>query len=220
MKLIVGLGNPGKKYSGTRHNIGFQLIEEFLAQHKTEAKTKDKFQADIAQLELTSKDQAVQVLFAMPNTFMNLSGDSVQKLLRFYKISKEDMLVIHDDVALDLGRMRLVFDRGAGGQHGVEDIFEKLGGARTFHRLKIGVGPDPGGDRRADFVLAKFPKDDEDRLIKVLEHGLKAIDDWVFAFGSQEGLDIRKQERIIQKYNGCDFSLRKETKDSLACDNN
>lgn len=223
MKLVLGLGNPGKEYSGTRHNIGFRVIEELLESMGLEARSKDKFEAEmlIVDVEAPSKKlESEQVIFAMPTTYMNLSGNAVQKIMNFYKIAKEDLLVIHDDVSIDTGKMRLAFNRGAGGQHGIEDIFEKLGGAKDFHRLKIGVGPDPGGDRRADYVLAKFPKTDHERMAKVVDEAKKLTKDWIFYFGSGEAADKRKQERIIQKCSTVDFSEKtekvKEFKEHLA----
>lgn len=215
MKLVVGLGNPGKKYAGTRHNIGFVIIQKFLEARGAKALQKDKFEAEIVQVDIDGE----QVIFAMPQTFMNLSGSAVQKISKFFKIDKKDILVIHDDVALDFGRLRLVFDRGAGGQHGVEDIMERFGGSKAFHRLKVGVGPDPGGEYRADYVLENFPKAEAERYEQVVAKSLEVIGDWLRAFGSEEGLDLKKQDRIVQKYNTFDVSLatqrRKEFKEQL-----
>ncbi len=168
MKLVVGLGNPGKKYSATRHNIGFAVVESILSTRGLSLRKESKFEAEIA--------LADQLIFAMPTTFMNNSGRAVQKLMQFYKIASEDILVVHDDVSLDLGKLRFSFDRGAGGQHGVEDIIEKLGGSKKFHRLRIGVGPDPGGEQRADYVLSKFA---DGEATKVIEKAAQLVVDWL-----------------------------------------
>jgi PTH1 family peptidyl-tRNA hydrolase len=168
VKLVVGLGNPGKKYSGTRHNIGFAVLDYLLLAQGVNARKESKFDAEIVLLGAN--------IFAMPTTFMNNSGRAVQKLMQFYKIASEDILVVHDDVSLDLGKLRFSFDRGAGGQHGVEDIIEKLGGSKSFHRLRIGVGPDPGGEERADYVLSKFA---EGEATKVTEKAAQLVMDWL-----------------------------------------
>lgn len=175
MKLVVALGNPGKKYSGTRHNIGFDLLEKYLSLQGLILKSENKFDADM----VSDDTHLGKVIYALPTTFMNNSGQAVAKIANFYKVALEDILVVHDDVSLDIGKIRFCFDRGAGGQHGVEDIIARLGNSKKFYRLRIGVGPDPGGDMRGDFVLSKFTNKEKTVLEPVFEQSCQFIADWL-----------------------------------------
>lgn len=188
MKVIVGLGNPGSEYVNTRHNIGFMVVDKLASQlvesDKPESKSilkglfnflgatdssfshKKDLYADIAKVKLQStksknsakQDESQDLLLVKPTTYMNLVGRSVQAILSWYKIELSDFIVVHDDVSLPLGKLRLQKDGGAGGQHGIESIIEVCGGKNNFSRLKVGVGPDPGGDKRAKYVLAPLPE--------------------------------------------------------------
>ncbi len=171
MKLIIGLGNPGAKYKASRHNIGFEVVEYLLLAEGVSARKETKFEAELMLIG--------QVVYAKPTTYMNNSGRAVQKIMQFYKINSEDLLVVHDDVSIDLGKLRFSYDRGAGGQHGVEDIIEKFGGAKNFHRLRIGVGPDPGGDIRGDYVLERFPADQAEIVSRVISKSSSLVKDWL-----------------------------------------
>ena len=175
MKLIVGLGNPGKEYGETRHNIGFTILDEFANRHSQSFKSEDKFKALCAKFKLGDE----QIIIAKPQTFMNLSGTAIQKIAKFYKIEPKDILVVYDEVSIDYGRIRLSVDRGAGGHHGIEDTIEKLGGAKDFYRLRVGVGPDPGGDRRADYVLSKFSKVEKKSLLELIDFSIELIEKWL-----------------------------------------
>ncbi len=200
MKLVVGLGNPGERYEGTRHNLGFAALDSYLSKNGVkEYSLKKEWDAFLQPVKLES--YPTKVIFAKPNTYMNLSGSAVQKIAKFYDIAAEDILVVYDEVALDLGRIRLSFDRSAGGHNGVEDIINKLGGKKNFYRLRLGVGPDPGGEYRADYVLKKFPKVDKDKVERVIYESMDAIDDWIQNFGTEIELDQKKQDALIQKYN-------------------
>ncbi len=159
------------KYDGTRHNIGFVLLDALAKKHQLNFKAEKKFKAEIA----LTKD----LILAKPTTFMNHSGDALIKLMQFYKIPLENILIIHDDVSMETGKLRMAFNRGAGGQHGVEDIILKLGDTKAFHRLKFGVGPDPGGDLRAAYVLSKFPETQKELLEKTLGDAITAVDKWL-----------------------------------------
>jgi PTH1 family peptidyl-tRNA hydrolase len=128
----------------------------------------------------------IEILVCKPLTFMNQSGTAVQALMNYYKIPKENLLVIHDDVSLDTGKIRMAFNRGAGGQHGVEDIINKLGGDKGFHRLKFGVGPDPGGDLRGDYVLKKFPKEEAPELKTKISEALNLLKTWLVEEDAQQ----------------------------------
>ncbi len=187
MKVIVGLGNPGQEYANTRHNLGFMVVDKlaslllesekpegasllkgllnFLGQHDSAFSHKKALYADIAKVKLQSAkrknsakpEESQDLLLVKPTTYMNLVGKSVQAILSWYKIDLSDILIVHDDVSLPLGKLRLQKDGGAGGQHGIESIIEVCGGKNNFSRLKVGCGPDPGGDKRANYVLAPLP---------------------------------------------------------------
>ncbi len=175
MKLIVGLGNPGLEYMSTRHNAGFMVVDAIAQKLDASFKHSRSLSADITKVEY----KKVEIVLAKPVTYMNLSGRAVQAILHWYKIPLSDLLVVHDDVSLPLGRIRMQASGGAGGQHGVESIVETLGGRTEFDRVKFGVGPDPGGDRRGDYVLTRFPDSDKELLAKVIEHSRKAVFMWI-----------------------------------------
>jgi PTH1 family peptidyl-tRNA hydrolase len=156
MKVIVGLGNPGSEYELTRHNAGFQVMRRLSTMTGGEWKIVKNLQAAVVKGRIGSHD----VVLAMPQTFMNLSGHAAVAILQWFKLGPEDMLVIHDDVSLNLGRLRFQQAGSAGGQHGIESIIKQLGGRKDFDRLKFGVGPDPGGAVRANYVLGKVSQTD------------------------------------------------------------
>ena len=158
MKLVVGLGNPGRKYEGTRHNVGFDVIDLLAGRHRLE------WESAPAEA-LFAKWRAASVLLAKPLTFMNLSGDAIGDLLRFYKIDLPDLFVVVDDANLELGRLRARPSGSAGGHNGLKSIIEALG-TEEFARLRVGVGRGDGRLDLADHVLAKF---DPDERIEVAE---------------------------------------------------
>ena len=151
MKLVVGLGNPGSEYRDTRHNVGFLVADELAHRWRVPDAWREKFAA--LHIRTTVGDEAVIV--AKPLTFMNLSGQAVAGLAAFYKIDPVDVLVVTDDVALPLGRLRARPDGGAGGHNGLKSIIQHLG-TQAFPRVRVGVGR--GDDRRdlADYVLGRF----------------------------------------------------------------
>jgi len=156
MKLIVGLGNPGNKYSQTWHNLGFAAVDELRALLDLPAfKKSAKFQADISEGDYGGE----KIILAKPLTFMNNSGDSVQVISAFYKIKPADLIVIQDDIDLALGKMRLAIGSSAGGHNGIKSIIEKLGG-KNFNRIKIGIKTSQLELMdAADYVLAKPAKE-------------------------------------------------------------
>ncbi|OWK40765.1 aminoacyl-tRNA hydrolase [Fimbriiglobus ruber] len=149
MKVIVGLGNPGPKYAGTRHNVGFDVVD-YLAAAPGCGPFRAKFQAQIAEL----KEGNEQVLLVKPETFMNLSGRAVRQVVDFYKLATADLLVISDDFNLPLGKLRVRSKGSHGGQNGLRNIQEQLG-TDEYPRLRIGVGQ-PGPNEAVDFVLSRF----------------------------------------------------------------
>jgi PTH1 family peptidyl-tRNA hydrolase len=148
-KLVVGLGNPGSKYEGTRHNIGFEVVDR-LAEGGAGARFLRKFDGLFAETEIDFR----RVLLLKPETFMNLSGRSVAQALRFYKLELADLLVVCDDLSLPLGKLRIRGGGSDGGQKGLRDITAHLG-SEDFARLRIGIG-ERGPVDAADFVLSRF----------------------------------------------------------------
>jgi PTH1 family peptidyl-tRNA hydrolase len=191
LNILVGLGNPGSTYDFTRHNIGFRVLDYIGTECNASFKTTTKLQAEIAKVTLADQD----VLLVKPTTFMNLSGRAFVAVRQWYKEPLSSFLVVHDDTSLPLGRIRMQKNGGAGGQHGIESIIESLGGSQQFDRLKFGVGPDPGGDRRADYVLKKFPEEQNALLTSSLELATNAVKDWLkngtqHAMNSFNGIDL------------------------------
>ncbi|MEY4635976.1 MAG: hypothetical protein RJA55_1774 [Acidobacteriota bacterium] len=159
MKLIVGLGNPGPEYRDTRHNVGFLVADELARRWRLSDAWREKFEA--LHVRTTVADEAVIV--AKPLTFMNLSGQAVAGLAGFYKIDPADVLVVTDDVALPLGRLRARPEGSAGGHNGLKSIIQHLG-TQAFPRVRVGVGR--GDDRRdlADYVLGRFEAGERDTV--------------------------------------------------------
>ena len=158
MYLIAGLGNPSKTYEGTRHNVGFSMIDALA----------DAFQIDVT----TKKHKAIvgrgviegmKVILAKPQTYMNLSGESIREIADFYKIDPENMIIIYDDISLDVGRLRIRKKGSDGGHNGIKNIIY-LSGSNEFPRIKIGMGQKPEGWDLADWVLSKY----SDEELKVL----------------------------------------------------
>ncbi len=166
-KLIVGLGNPGEKYTNTRHNIGFIILDNFFV-HESGTWLK---QAQFKSLVLKT-DSSILV---KPQTFMNGSGEAVSKILNFYKKGPEDLVVIHDDVDLDLGRIKLAKNSGSAGHHGIESIKEHLG-TLDFYRLRIGVGrPIQVGFDIESYVLQAFLQDEKEQILKSFDTFVKTL---------------------------------------------
>jgi PTH1 family peptidyl-tRNA hydrolase len=155
VKLIVGLGNPGRKYAGTRHNVGFDIVDLIASRHRLE------WESAPAEA-LIAKWRGASALLAKPLTFMNLSGQAVGDLLRFFKIDLQDLLVVVDDVNLEVGRLRARPGGSAGGHNGLKSLIGLLG-SEEFARLRVGVGRGDARRDLADHVLARF--DPEERTI-------------------------------------------------------
>ncbi len=165
MKIIAGLGNPGKDYSHTRHNIGFMVIEKFMQKYDISLKKESKFNSYTGKGIISNTN----ILLVEPLTFMNLSGTALAKISHWYKIPVEDILVIFDDINLDFGRVRFRDSGSDGGHNGIKSIIQCFGGANNFARLKVGVGPDPGGAARKNYVLQNFAKKEIEVLPKILD---------------------------------------------------
>lgn len=177
MKIVVGLGNPGREYEGTRHNVGFQLLHE-LNRRYDGGRPKAKFEGEIVELGIGSE----KVLLLAPQTFMNLSGRSVRKALDFYQLDLSGVLVVCDDMNLPMGKIRLRRSGSSGGQKGLENIIQQMGGD-AVPRLRIGIGSS-GGRNSADYVLGRFGKAELEDLEPALQAAANATEVWV-----KEGLE-------------------------------
>ena len=171
MKLIVGLGNIGKEYQETRHNIGFMFLEHLKEDWNLDFKEEKAFKGFVANKII----EGTKTYFLMPTTYMNLSGDAVQALSNYYKIEVEDILVIYDDMDLPVGESRYKKKGSSGGQNGMKDIILKLG-TDKISRLKIGIGKGKGHLRGKDYVLSRFDTEEEllvKEEIKKHEEGIR-----------------------------------------------
>jgi PTH1 family peptidyl-tRNA hydrolase len=170
--LIVGLGNPGKDYAETRHNIGFRCVE-LLARRAALTWERPRLKAEQARGTIAGRD----VVLAKPTTYMNLSGIAVGQLVRWYKVPPDQLLIVHDDLDLPFGQLRLRAEGSAGGQNGMDSIIEHLG-TRAIHRLKIGIGRPGRGDPK-DYVLARFTKEQAAELPYLLDRAADAAERWL-----------------------------------------
>jgi PTH1 family peptidyl-tRNA hydrolase len=185
IKLVVGLGNPGSKYQGTRHNIGFDLLDR-LALGGSPASFISKFDGQHAEIEIDYR----RVLLLKPQTFMNLSGRSVGQAVRFYKLPVTDLLVVCDDLSLPVGKLRLRPGGSDGGQKGLRDIVAHLG-TDQFPRLRIGIGENEGIDA-ADYVLSRFRSSERNAIDDALILASQAVAVWV-----TQGIDAS-----MNRFNG------------------
>lgn len=171
MFIIVGLGNPSKEYEGTRHNAGFEVIDRMAAQYNIAVDTK-KHRALIGRGIIAGQ----KVILAKPQTFMNLSGESVRSLLDYYKVDGEtELLVIYDDISLDNGQIRIRAKGSAGGHNGIKNIIAHLGG-QVFPRIKVGVGEKPPKYDLADYVLGHFSKAEQQLMEEGYANAAKAAE--------------------------------------------
>lgn len=167
MFLIVGLGNPGKEYAGTRHNIGFEAVDYIADKYNIEL-NRIKFKGIFGEGMINGK----KTILLKPTTYMNLSGESIREVVNFYKISNEDIIVIYDDISLEVGRLRIREKGSHGGHNGIRSIIANLS-TDVFPRVKIGVGG-PKGDL-VSHVLGKFSKDEIDILREAIQATSEAV---------------------------------------------
>ena len=172
MKIIVGLGNPGDKYKGTRHNIGFMITGELASKNAIDGKFNSKFESILGKGSINGKE----VVILQPMTFMNLSGQAVVKALNWYNIEPSELLVVFDDINLDIGRIRFRDSGTDGGHNGIKSIVESLGGFKDFPRLKVGIGPNPGSSLMKSFVLQEFTQSEKEILEKIIPLSVDAIE--------------------------------------------
>jgi peptidyl-tRNA hydrolase, PTH1 family len=177
MKLVVGLGNPGRKYEGTRHNVGFCVVAEVARKHSTD-KPRQAFQGEVIEAVLAGE----KTLLLCPHTLMNRSGGSVLAARDFYKIELQDLLIVSDDLNLPLGKLRFRARGSSGGQRGLEDVLRRLG-TDEVPRLRIGIDGPPAGRDAADYVLSRFKKDESAAVEQAIWQAADAIEMW-----AREGL--------------------------------
>ncbi|UCH08960.1 MAG: aminoacyl-tRNA hydrolase [Deltaproteobacteria bacterium] len=183
--MIVGFGNPGKRYRDTRHNLGFKAVDLFCAKLGLHLSDR-RFQALSARTTYHDK----RLVVSCPQTFMNRSGLAVKQLVEYYRPETKDIMVIHDDLDLDVGRMKIVRGGGAGGHHGLESVFFHLK-ITEFNRIKIGIGRPRHGESIEDFVLSPPYEDQKEQIKDILHTVVEAIELFV----------MRDVESVMNTFN-------------------
>ncbi|MDR1958834.1 MAG: aminoacyl-tRNA hydrolase [Planctomycetaceae bacterium] len=174
MKLLVGLGNPGREYQGTRHNMGYMVLAELYAKYGGQTKPKQRFHGELMEIQVAGE----MVLLLSPTTFMNRSGLSVQEAVRFYKTALTELLVICDDLNLPFGQFRLRTGGSSGGQKGLQDIIQKLA-SEEFCRARIGIGRPVSDVDVSDYVLSRFKPEERKKLPDLIVDAASAVECWV-----------------------------------------
>lgn len=188
MFLIVGLGNPGREYDGTRHNIGFEAIDYISSKNNIDI-NKSKFKGMFGEGFIKGQ----KVILLKPTTYMNLSGESIREVINFYKISNEEVIVIYDDISLEVGRLRIREKGSHGGHNGIKSIIANLG-TDVFPRVKIGVGAPKGN--LVSHVLGKFSEDE----IEILRETIKASSEAVSIIVNT---DTKEAMNKLNGFNAC-----------------
>ncbi|GEL78258.1 aminoacyl-tRNA hydrolase [Tenuibacillus multivorans] len=173
MKCIVGLGNPGFKYRKTRHNIGFMTVDHMASENGWKI-NKSGFESNYAEEHWKGE----KIILVKPQTYMNLSGQAVKKIVDYYSIDPQDILVIYDDLDLPSGKIRLRQKGGHGGHNGIRSIIDQLG-TKEFNRIRFGIGRPETNMDIIDYVLGKFSKNEKQRVEPAIEQSLHACEDWM-----------------------------------------
>jgi PTH1 family peptidyl-tRNA hydrolase len=173
MKLIVGLGNPGRKYVGTRHNVGWEVVAE-AARQFGRTPPRAKFEGEVVEADIAGE----KVWLLCPHTYMNRSGVSVQSARDFYKLENQDLILVCDDINLPLAKLRFRAKGSSGGQKGLQDVIRCLG-TEEFARLRMGIGLPPPQWDAVDYVLSKFTTDERREIDGAISTAAKALEDWV-----------------------------------------
>jgi len=172
-KLVVGLGNPGREYDGTRHNAGFAVLDRVAGKRDCSFRKKWRFSAGVAEFTLSGE----KVVLVKPQTYMNRSGAAVAAVLNWLKIAPAEMLVVVDDADLPLGQIRLRASGGSGGHNGLRSIIESLGGHEEFARLRVGIGrSETVGEDITDHVLGKFVPQEREAAAQAIEQAVAAVE--------------------------------------------
>lgn len=184
MKVIVGLGNPGKEYENTRHNIGFMIVDKLIKDYGI-CEQKNKFQGLISEKNINGE----KIIFLKPQTYMNLSGNSIIEVVNFYKLNKEeDVIVIYDDMDLSFGQLRIKKKGSSGGHNGIKSIISHFG--EDFIRIKCGIGSKKKD--AIEHVMGKFSNTEQEELLKMIDEVSKCVKDIL------NGTDLNQ---IMQNYN-------------------
>jgi len=186
MKIIVGLGNPGKQYEATRHNIGFHVIDE-LSKRLDIPLTQSKFNGMYGIGHVGTE----KVMLLKPLTYMNLSGECIVPMMDYYEVNDDEIVVIYDDLDLQVGKLRLRQKGSAGGHNGIKSIIQHLG-SQEFNRIRIGVDRPKNGMKVPDYVLSNFSEDEKIEMIHAVKNSANACEDWV----TKKFLDV------MNTYNG------------------
>ncbi len=174
MKVIVGLGNPGRKYRDTPHNIGFEVADRLASRRGVAFETRRKVKAEVAETEISGE----RVILVKPMTYMNLSGDAVRMITANLPLEADDLMIVLDEVNLDLGRLRIRENGSHGGHNGLRSIVERLG-TQDVPRLRIGVRPDREVDNLTDFVLGSLRPEERKQLEMMTEAAADAVEAWI-----------------------------------------
>jgi len=185
MKAIIGLGNPGREYAGTRHNVGFDAVTALADKYDLRIKDR-KFKALVSDGIIEGQ----RIILVHPQTYMNLSGESVKAVADYYRLEPEDLIIVCDDINLDIGRLRIRKKGSAGGHNGLKSIISELG-TDAFPRIRIGVGGKPEGWDLAKHVLGRFSEDDDKIIRDMLKEAAGALETWL-----KDGIDM-----AMNRYN-------------------
>lgn len=189
MKLIVGLGNPGKQYENTRHNIGFMVIDEIIKKISFN-NPKEKFKGLLVEGNYNNE----KLFLLKPLTYMNLSGESIFEVIKFYKLDAEkDVIIIYDDMSMDFGKLRIRDKGSAGGHNGIKSVISHLGD--SFIRIKVGIGGARSDDKIIDHVIGKFSKEEGKELSSIIKH----VSEMALLLAKGE-----KKDKVLQKSNKSD----------------
>lgn len=196
MYIIAGLGNPGKEYDGSRHNVGFMTLDTLADRYQIEIREK-------AHKALIGKGmiEGNKVILVKPQTYMNLSGESIRSVMDYYKTEPSEFIVIYDDISLEPGQIRIRKKGSAGGHNGIKNIIAHLG-TQEFPRIRIGVGEKPPRMDLADYVLSRFPKEEKEEMEQAFRDGAAAAVSMM-----NEGIDT-----AMNRFNGSARTPKKETK--------
>ncbi|MEI6242139.1 MAG: aminoacyl-tRNA hydrolase [Chlamydiota bacterium] len=191
--LIVGLGNPGKEYEKTRHNVGFMVLDALCAHYQMEFRLKEKVQGWVATKEINGK----RVFLLKPKTYMNLSGESVRSAVDFWKIGISNLLVVADDAEILFEEFRLKRDSGSGGHNGLKSIESSLG-TNAYARLRVGIGKNQD---LSDHVLTPFTEEESKKLREILEKARGIIELWMFEgiYKAMNCANIRAKEKLLKR---------------------
>ena len=190
MRLIIGLGNPGDKYQHTRHNVGFEMINKLAYDFNIPMKMNKRFRAVVGEGRIANKP----IMLVQPQTYMNLSGESVQSIMHFYKLTPADIIVVYDDVALPVGDIR-VRERGShAGQKGMANIIHQLN-TDEFARVRIGVGDKPPTWSLSDYVLSRFLKEEWEDMIRGITLAGDAVE-MILASGTSQAMNKYNKKTV------------------------